>query len=486
MHIEPNAFTFLALLVVWPAVAVYLFSRLPVPEAIIWTILGGFLLLPALAEIKIPMIPGIDKASVPNVAALLGCAMAAGRMPRIFRGFGLAEFLILVLIFSPVVTGMLNGDPIPVLSPDTGRLVDELPAVGAYDGFSAAIAKFVFTIPFFLGRHFLRRPEDNAQVLRALAIAGMGYAVLMLFEIKMSPQLHTWVYGYLPTPFFQQIREGGGFRPVVFLGKGVLVAFFGMTTIVAAAAFWRTGTRILRWRPDGAVAFLSVTVLLCKTVSAILYAAVTVPLVRWARPRTQLRVALLLATIACAYPLVRSADLVPTETMLSMARTVSAQRSESLGVRFMWEHELLRHALERPWFGWGRYGRNRVYTGYDGRDVSITDGTWIIDIGMFGLVGFLAEFGLLWLAVFRAAGALKFVRNGPEAVYLGALALIVAINMVDLLPNSSLSAWTWLLAGGLLGRAEALRAAARLGAPRDVRLAPARLQGAPTTTTAAT
>jgi hypothetical protein len=30
--------------------------------------------------------------------------------------------------------------------------------------------------------------------------------------------------------------------------------------------------------------------------------------------------------------------------------------------------------------------------------------------------------------------------------------------MIDLLPNASLSPWTWLLAGALVGRAEALRA----------------------------
>ena len=63
--------------------------------------------------------------------------------------------------------------------------------------------------------------------------------------------------------------------------------------------------------------------------------------------------------------------------------------------------------------------------------------------------------------MFRAASALRFAESERDSIFLGALALIIAINMIDLLPNASLSPWTWLLAGALLGRAEALRGAAR-------------------------
>ena len=76
-------------------------------------------------------------------------------------------------------------------------------------------------------------------------------------------------------------------------------------------------------------------------------------------------------------------------------------------------------------------------------------------------MGFLAEFGLLALTVFRAASALRFVKSERDGLFLGALALIIAINMIDLLPNASLSPWTWLLAGALLGRTEDLQRAAR-------------------------
>ena len=127
---------------------------------------------------------------------------------------------------------------------------------------------------------------------------------------------------------------------------------------------------------------------------------------------------------------------------------------QSLKFRFDNEDQLLDRAWQRFLFGWGRFGRNRVYDDDSGRDVSVTDGRWIITMGQFGFIGFLAEFGLLALAVVRAASARQVRRDdGRSRSCWPRLALIVAINVVDLLPNASLSPWTWLLAGALLGRA---------------------------------
>jgi hypothetical protein len=429
-RINPNLFAYFALLV-WPMVALYLYSRLPVGKATLWTILGAYLLLPVSAEIKFAMVPAFNKQTIPNLTALICCAFFARRLPKFFRGFGLAELLILLLLIGPFITSMLNTDPVRV-----GEIV--LPGVGVYDALSAAVAQLIFFLPFFLGRQFLNGSEDIAEVLRVMVVAGLAYSLPMLFEVRMSPQLHTWIYGYFPTDFVQQIRDGG-FRPVVFLGHGLLVAFFAMTTTVAAASLWRTQTRIGRLALGGITAYLSFVLLLCKTASAVMYGAVLVPLVRSANPRLQLRLASVLLVIALAYPMLRVAHLFPTASFLEVAGAVNADRGESLKTRFDQEDRLLDHAWQRPWFGWGRFGRNRVYDADTGIDTSITDGAWIITMGVFGLVGFVAEFGLLGLAVFRAATALKFAPTTREGEYLAALALIVAINIVDLLPNSSIS-----------------------------------------------
>jgi hypothetical protein len=449
--INPNWVAYLALLI-WPVVALFLYSKLPVGRATLWTILGAYLLLPVGAEIKFAGVPAFDKQSIPNLSALICCTIFTGRFPRFRRGFGLAEVLILLLLIGPFITSMLNTDAIRI-----GKTT--LPGVGSYDALSASVEELIFILPFFVGREFLRNSEDNAEILRVMVIAGLAYSLPMLFEVRMSPQLHTWIYGYFPSSFDQQIRDGG-FRPVVFLGHGLLVAFFAMTTAVAAAALWRTHNRVGQLAPGGVTAYLGGLLLLCKTSSALVYAAILMPLVRWASPHLQLRVASILVTIALAYPLLRVCDIVPTTSIVSAASAIDTDRAGSLKFRFDQEDQLLAHAWQRAWFGWGRFGRNRVYNGWMGGDSSITDGRWIITMGIFGIVGFVAEFGLLALPVFRAARSLRFVAATNEGVYLAALALVVAVNVFDLLPNSSISPWTWLLAGALLGRAETLAAVA--------------------------
>ena len=109
---------------------------------------------------------------------------------------------------------------------------------------------------------------------------------------------------------------------------------------------------------------------------------------------------------------------------------------------------------------WGDLDEAEYTTPNSGHDVSVTDGRWIITFGQFGLFGFFAEFGLLALPIFRAAAALKYTEpaRDNDKVFLAALALILAINIFDLIPDLGLQPWTWLLSGALLGRAEGLSA----------------------------
>jgi hypothetical protein len=452
----PNLFAYFALLS-WPLVAFCLFQLRPVGQALFWTILGAHLLLPVGTSIKFDMIPAFDKTSIATLSALLGCFFA-GKKLRLFNGFGVAELLILMLLAGPFITSELNADPLRAG-------ISWRPGVGHYDALSAMIAQFIFFIPFVLGRQILHSATDNREVLRLLVMAGLVYSLPMLFEVRMSPQLHTWIYGYFPHSFMQQIRDGG-FRPVVFIGHGLGVAFFAMTTAVAAVALWRTGERVFKF-PAGAIAgYLSVVLLLCKTLGAFVYGIVIAPFVRFASPQVQLRLATGLALITLLYPTLRAADLFPTAGLSEIAALLSEERAESLNFRFEQEQQLLNHAWDRFTFGWGRFGRNRIYDEDSGKDLSVTDGRWIITMGQFGFFGFLAEFGLLALPIFRAASSLRHSATMHDQIFLAALSLILAINLIDLLPNAGLTPFTWLLAGMLLGRTETLRFKAQRRWPR--------------------
>jgi hypothetical protein len=427
----------------WPLIALALFARLPANRAIIWTILGALLVLPSVVSVKVEMIPTFDKTSIPNLC-LLGCVLFGGLSPRSKSHVGIADALAILYILSPVLTSLNNTDPIPF-----GNTI--LPGVGWYDGISAALSQLIFLVPFFVGRRFLASAADVYQLLRALSIAGLVYSVPMLFEIRMSPQLSTWIYGYFPSSFAVEMRYGG-FRPVVFMRNGLAAAFFLMTSSLATLALYKANPRSNF--NAGLGIFLGLVVLLCKSAGALVYELVGAIVIRFFKPRTAARLGVLLASIALAYPLLRAADLFPDQTLIEVSRAINADRAKSLDFRFTQENELLNHAWQRIVFGWGRYGRNRLYDEYSGGDTSTTDGQWIITIGQFGIIGFLAEFGLLIYPVYKTSTALRYVRDEKERILLSALLLIHALTVVEQLPNASISSWTWLIAGCLLGRAE--------------------------------
>src|SRR5262249_33246564 len=151
--------------------------------------------------------------------------------------------------------------------------------------------------------------------------------------------------------------------------------------------------------------------------------------VRFVKPQLQVLAAVVLAVIVFSYPLLRAADLVPTGMMIDAAESVDLERAQSFKTRLDQEQMLLSRASERIVFGWGRFGRSRVRDDETGKDLSLTDGRWIITLGSYGLVGFVTEFGLLAFAAFRAASALRFTKSAKDRVHLAAVSLIVAINM---------------------------------------------------------
>src|SRR5260370_32465452 len=140
----PNWFSTFAL-IFWPVVAFYLYQTRPVNQATLWTILGGFLLLPVGSAIKFEMVPQLDKVSIPNLAALIGCMLVLRRTPRLWYGFGLPEVLLLMWLFGPFITSELNTDPLTY-----GPL--SLPAESLNDALSEFVVLVLLYIYFYLSR----------------------------------------------------------------------------------------------------------------------------------------------------------------------------------------------------------------------------------------------------------------------------------------------------------------------------------------------
>ncbi len=444
----PNTFALIALLG-WPFVAVYLFIYHKLERAVIWTLLGAFLLLPTAVSIDLPVVPSLDKQSIPNIVALaLALALAKQKLRLLPEGI-VIKLLIALVVLTPFATVLTNTDPVV-----TARSV--LPGTRLYDAFSMSAAICIGLIPFLLGRSIFRTVDSQIEILRALVIAGIAYSVLMLYEVRFSPQLHLKLYGFFPHNFAQQVRWGG-FRPVVFLPHGLWLAFFAMTVVVSAAILWRHAAENVRGPYLYAMGYLSVVLALCKSLGSIFYYLLLMPLVLFTGPRAQMRVALVLVCLALAYPALRGSGIIPVQSLAAFALSIDADRARSLVTRFNQEEALLEKANQRPLFGWGGWGRNRIYHEVSGKDISLTDGLWVIKIGIGGWVGFLAFFGMLTWPVIALWRASNQPGAPPLPLIATGLCLLLAINIFEFLPNSTLTPMTWLIAGSLLGYAESLR-----------------------------
>ncbi|TCL00730.1 hypothetical protein BXY66_3377 [Shimia isoporae] len=471
----PNALATL-MLVIWPIVIWRLFVTLPPGRALIWSLLGAYLLLPPPpAAIDFPLMPALDKTSLPNLAILIVAffVLRGENRPRLMPDSIIARWLLVVFVLSPIVTVFTNPEPL---------IFTENYIRGLYlqDAIAQPINRFILVIGFLMARQYLTTREDQRDLLMALVIAGLAYSLPILMEVRLSPQLNNWVYGYFQHLFSQTIRQGG-YRPMVFLYHGIWLAYFVLTCLLAALALWRADHSTGRAKYMIAAFYLCAVLVLCKTLATLVYAGVAGALILLLTTRMQVKVAALLALITLSYPVLKSADLVPTGAILAQAEAISAERAHSLAFRFENEDILVERAFLKPWFGWGIWGRNHIHDPDTGFITSVSDGYWVIVIGVWGWVGYIAQFGLMSLPIFlvwrelrqasrqekdrfvRKAsyalmGSTRFKESGERGLspYLGPLALMLGFNLIDLLPNATLTPTTWLIAGTLFGHAERL------------------------------
>ncbi|WP_299505624.1 hypothetical protein [Cypionkella sp.] len=445
---SPNIIAYLMLLV-WPMISWQLWKRLDPARALIWTVLGGYLVMPPLTAINFPVIPDLDKTTIPNLIAFC-CARYVRRDKINFLPDGvLGKTFILMYILSPFATVLTNSDPLHFPGA-------EIQGMKVYDSGAAVAYQFIALLPFFLARRYLGTPEGMRAVLEALVAAGLVYSVPMLIEARFSPQLNLWIYGFFQHDFFQTIRQGG-YRPVVFLPHGLWVAFFALMSLLAAVVRLRDTPADARPRALVIALYLTFMLVVCKSAGVVVYAVALTPLLLLASWRVQVMAAGLLALVVISYPVLRGLHLVPLQQMIDISNSFSADRAGSLQFRFDNEEELLARAQERALFGWGGYGRAFLHDPITGQMTAIADGAWVIVMGTYGWLGFIAEFGLTGLPLLLLARDALSRHVTTLNRYTAGLALILAANMVDLLPNATHIPFTWLMAGGLLGEAERVR-----------------------------
>lgn len=436
------------MLCIWPIVGLVLFRKLDLPLALCVTFFAGYLILPSALGIDFPVLPELDKFTIPTLVALvMTMVFLAKSGPRadVLPGWVPREPVTLALLCLLVIgsfgTVFTNGDPLSY----GPRFI---PGIRIYDGFSMLLTLLMMVLPYLLARRVLATPEAQRTLLLVMVVSMLIYSIPSLWEIRMSPQLHRQIYGYFPHSFLQQMR-GDGFRAMVFLNHGLSLAILISLAVLAAAGLYRVAPKEQRMKWGLATGWLFVMLILAKSLGSLIITLMILPLVLLLNPRLQLMAATGIAITVLTFPMLRNLDVVPVDRALALAESVDPVRAQSLEFRLKNEDLLLEKARERPLFGWGIWNRNRVFD-EKGVDLSVTDGAWVLAMGIGGWARYIAVFGLLCWPII---GLFLSSRQRIDPVC-AALALVMAGKLIDLIPNTGMVPVIWLIAGSLMGRLE--------------------------------
>ncbi len=354
-----------------------------------------------------------------------------GKVTATSLGIGLA-----VLLFDPRRLGRVRPRWIDIpmalfcAVPIAASLSNGL---GLWDGLSAAMNNTLsWGIPYLLGRMYFDRLAKLKDLALAVVLGGLVYVPLCWIELRMSPQLYHWVYGFRPTRF--NASRYGGWRPNVFLDTGLELGMWMTAASLLGIWLWYSGAvrKLFGLRFGPLLCVLVVTTFLCKSTGALLLLAggtSVLVAIRWTRTPWP---AIALAVVPLVYVGVRSTNIYQGAELVNAARaTFGDDRARSLEFRFENERLLAARAWEQPLFGWGGWSRGRVLDEY-GTDRTILDGMWIDVFGKMGLVGLVAFFSAFLipplLCCCRLAGNRSSANEVAGALALSVLLLLYAID----------------------------------------------------------
>jgi hypothetical protein len=415
----------------WPVVVIVLFLSMHPRRAVIVGVLGAWMFLP-MASYRLPGLPDITKMSTTCAGIVLG-AMLVDMRPFMRLRWSWVDMFMMVWLLVPLASSTSAG-------------------YGLYEGISGAIDQTIWWgLPYLAGRLYFGNVDGLRELAVGIFIGGLLYTPLVLFEVRMSPQLHRWVYGFYQHEFYQSWR-GDGWRPTVFMQHGLAVAMFMSTAAVCGLWLWWVGRlRVMRGMPVWILAFGLVCVsAACRSSYALILMILGIAVLvtsRYLRTRALLAAIIL---IAPAYIVARTVGGWDAGLLQTVSSAMGDGRQGSLGTRLHSE-DICWHWLHgHEALGRGRFDgiQATVPTG----DKFIPDGMWIIALAKNGLIGTAAMFGVLLLPFARLLSKFR-TKELFSAEFAGALVMgtVLALYALDCLLNAMLNPIYLLAAGGLSG-----------------------------------
>lgn len=426
-----NAFALLVLFA-WPLLALVPFSRFEAHRASALVVVLGWLFLPNIS-INLPGLPDYTKWTAMGLGLLAGTIAFRPERLANFR-LGLADVPMLLWVFSALGASLTNG-------------------YGVYDGLAGAFNRaLTWGIPWVAGRiHFVSRKERE-ELLVVIVGAALAYVPLVLWEARMSPQLHRMFYGFAQHSFAQTYR-GGGWRPMVFTDHGLALSLFLGCSAVAALALHRVREKVAGVPVLVAFAVLAAATLVCKSLGAIVLTTIGIALLLLPVPTVAFAVLLVLPLV---YMAVRLSQPTLFDDALGLLGFVADDRVDSLAYRWRCEDLLAGIGWQKPFFGVTGRGY-ATYDEYGEVTRVVTDSLWIISFVGFGFTGLAGSMGTFLLGAGRgllARAQATVARARGAEVGIGIMLLLVTF---DSLANAFATP-VWVLVAGAIGSLQAGRA----------------------------
>lgn len=414
----------------WIPFVMILFMVLPPRRAVVASFIIAWLFLPMYSFNLPGLLPDYDKVSATCLGIFLATAIFdAGRFMTFRPKWYDLPMALWCCVSLP--SAMHNG-------------------LGIYEGLSGIMYQTItWGVPYLIGRIYFNSLEGLRELALGVIIGGIVYVPLCLYEIRMSPQLHTMVYGFHQHDF-SQAKRGGGWRPTVFMQHGLAVATFMCTaTLMAAWVAISDGRRRIMGMPLTVFALgLFATAVLCKSSGATLLMLGGLATLAFVRT-TKLSFPIWgLLALPFAYMLVRTVGGWDASQIKEFAGMVSARAEDSIRFRLNAETNLWNDLGSRKLLGATRFYWASVNP-EEGLRI-VPDGLWVVALGRFGIVGVLACFACFATPVAIFLTRFRISQWANPLVAVGAVwGMCLALWSIDCLSNAMVNPLFLLAAGGL-------------------------------------
>ena len=421
----------LYILLAWAVTSPLLFVFLTPKRSVMASFTFGWLFLPK-AGYSVAGLPDISPQVVIMMGVVIGISLFAKEAVFRIRPRTIDIFAVF-LIVAPIGSSLANN-------------------LGLYDGVSNAFSNFAkWVFPYIMGRIMIRSLDDLRDFAIIILLGAFAYIPIALYEIRMSPTLNFYTYGFRPFQF-STTKRLGGWRPVGFMTHGIELGMWFMVAAWLSATLWFSRRKAaIGGVPMWFVAIsLLVMLVLSRAIGAWILCAVIFGVFAILRVIRFKPILLAFVLIPAIYAGVRVTNTWNGLGLVAAFEVISEKRAASLETRLLHEQKLNERAMERPVFGWGGWGRNRIRN-WAGKDLSLTDGMWIIILGQQGLMGLIGWLGL-WIApcvvAVRRASIGVLASRDFRLMYV--FILLVPAIMIDLMFNAFVGPSLIMIPGGLV------------------------------------